>query len=301
MEKIEHIEIKKGMSVKDLISSYSKLGFGARRIARATEILNKMIKDKECTKFFGLAGAMVPAGMKLVVKKILDNKWADVFVTTGANITHDIVEALGNRHYIGTQNVKDADLRDKMINRIYDVYMKNEVYEDLEDFCTKIFPEIDGKEMTVKEFLWFIGSKLKDSNSILRTCYEKKIPIFCPGISDSGLGLQVWNYIQQGSLKVLDFYDLKELIDTAWTSKKAGCLLVGGGVPKNHIIQAMQFSPKHLSYAVQITTDRPEPGGLSGAELREGISWGKLNKDAEYADVICDATIALPLIVAGLE
>lgn len=301
MDSIEHINIKKGMTVKDLVSSYSKMGFGARRIATASEIFKKMINDKECTKFFGLAGAMVPAGMKLVVKKILENKWADVFVTTGANLTHDIVEALGNRHYIGTHNVNDADLRDKMINRIYDVYMKNEVYEDLEDFCEKIFPEIDNKEMTVKEFLWFIGSKLNDENSILRTCYKKKIPIFCPGISDSGLGLQVWNYLQKGNLKILDFYDLKELIDIAWTSKKAGCLLVGGGVPKNHIIQAMQFSPKKHSYAIQITMDRPEPGGLSGAELREGISWGKLGKDAEYVDVICDATIALPLIVASIE
>jgi deoxyhypusine synthase len=153
---------------------------------------------------------------------------------------------------------------------------------------------------TVKEFLWKVGELLPEKEgSILGTCYRKKIPIFCPAISDSGIGLMVWNLLVSGKeMNVKEFYDLKEMLDIAWTCKKAGVFYVGGGTPKNYIQQAMQFS-KGARYGIQVTMDRAEPGGSSGAPLREGISWGKMKKDGDFVDVICDATIALPLIVAG--
>jgi deoxyhypusine synthase len=127
------------------------------------------------------------------------------------------------------------------------------------------------------------------------------VPIFCPAFTDSGLGMQVMFRFKHDGLNLNFFNDLDAMVNKAWDANPAGVCVIGGGVPKNFIMQAMQFSPTSAQYAVQITMDRPEPGGLSGAELREAISWGKVNKDAEFVDVICDATIALPIMLAYLK
>jgi len=125
--------------------------------------------------------------------------------------------------------------------------------------------------------------------------------VFCPAIADSGIGLMIWNNIAKGKKTDINaFEDMKEILDIAWTCKKAGVIYIGGGVPKNYIQQAMQFS-KGANYGVQITMDRPEPGGSSGAELKEGISWGKMDSKGRFVDVICDATIALPIIYSFLK
>lgn len=298
MKQVKPVKTNNKMSVNSLIKEFETAGFNARRLSESINVLEKMIKDKECNKFLGVAGAMVPAGMKqILIDMILDN-WFDVLVITPANLTHDLIEHAGSFHYIGTSKADDKKLNDEEINRIYDVFMPNKAYEKLEDWCKKVFSELPEK-LSVKEFLWELGKR--SPGTILHACYEKKVPVFCPAISDSGLGMQVVFWKQEHKLSIDAFDDLRELVDIAWTSKKAGALLIGGGVPKNHIIQSLQFTPNSMSYAVQITTDRPESGGLSGAELREGISWGKLNKNAEYVDLICDATIALPIISACLK
>jgi deoxyhypusine synthase len=299
MKIVEQIKIRNGMKVSELVSSMSKSGvMGAGRIAKAADIFVKMVHDKDCTVFLGLAGAMVPGGMKNIIIDMLENKYVDVLVTTGANLTHDLVEALGYSHYQGAPNVDDKKLFDKHIDRIYDSFMPNKVYEKLEDFFEKHFDTLS-KKANIKEFLWELG-RLAPKNSILHTCFEKKIPVFCPAIADSGIGLMIWGRIAMGKKQNINaFDDMKEILDIAWTCKKAGVIYIGGGVPKNYIQQAMQFSPKSASYGIQITMDRPEPGGSSGAELREGISWGKMNKKGEFVDVICDATIALPIIYAA--
>ncbi len=300
MKPVRQVSIKPGMSVKELVEEMSKSGvFGAGRIAQAAEILKDMKEDKNCVKFLGLAGAMVPGGMKNIIIDMLKNGYIQVFVTTGANLTHDMVEALGFEHYQGTSQVDDKELHKKGIDRIYETFMPNKVYVELEKFFNKNFDQLKN-ETNIKEFLWKIGSML-EKESILKTCFERKIPIFCPGIADSGIGLMMWGHLAKGEkveLKALE--DLKEMMDLAWTAKKTGVIYIGGGVPKNYIQQAMQLT-KGASYGIQITMDRPEPGGSSGAELREGISWGKLNEKAKHVNVICDATIALPLIYAAVK
>lgn len=300
MKEIKPINIKKDMKVSELVEGFSGMGFNARKIAQASEILKEMKDDKECKNFFGFAGAMVPAGMKKIVVDMINEGYIDVFVTTGANITHDLMEALGEKHYQGDSNVDDKELNEKGIDRIYNVFMKNSVYGKLEDFFEKNWEEIS-KTKDVKEFLWKIGELINSKDSILRICYEKKIPIFCPAISDSGIGLMVWGRIAKGKkIEVNAFEDMKEIIDLAWTSKKNGVVYIGGGTPKNYIQQSLQFA-KGADYGIQITTDRPEPGGSSGAPLREGISWGKMNEKAKFIDVFCDATIALPLIYGAVK
>jgi deoxyhypusine synthase len=301
MEPIKHIKVKKDMKVSELVDEMKRAGFGARKIAEASDIMERMFKDKNCKVFLGIAGAMVPAGMKEIILDLLDN--TDVFVTTGANLTHDLIESLGEKHYSGDELTDDRKLNKENIDRIYNVFMKNSVYEKLEDFFKKNFDSLKNCK-GIREFLWKIG-ELSPGNGILKKCYEKKIPIFCPGIADSGIGLMIWGRIAEGKeIDVGVFSDMKEIIDISWTAKKTGIIYVGGGLPKNFIQQALQFS-KGANYGIQITTDRMEPGGSSGAPLREGISWGKMKTDAkegkDFVDVFCDATIALPLIYGATK
>jgi len=327
MKEIKHIKIKKDMKVSELVGQMGQAGFGAEKISRASFIIDEMLKDRECTVFLGVAGAMVPAGMKQIILDLLDE--VDVFVTTGANLTHDLIESLGEKHYQGDELVDDKKLNEQGIDRIYNVFMKNSVYEKLEDFFEKNFEQIKDCK-SIKEFLWKIGEILSKNSlnhhptrqspatpptliedkkqpphfneSILQKCYEKKIPIFCPGIADSGIGLMIWGRNATGKVKTsIDvFSDINEIVDLSWGSKKTGIIYVGGGLPKNFIQQALQFS-KGADYGVQITIERAEAGGSSGAPLREGISWGKMKKEANFVDVFCDATIALPLILASVK
>jgi deoxyhypusine synthase len=300
MKEIKPIKIKKEMKVSELVREMSGAGFGAGKIALASEIMKLMFQDKECKVFLGVAGAMVPAGMKEIITDMLDE--VDVFVTTGANLTHDLIEAIGEKHYLGDENMDDLELNKKGLDRIYNVLMSNKVYEKLEDFFEKHFEEMRKCE-NIKDFLWKIGEIVskQGGKGILVKCYEKKIPIFCPGIADSGIGLMIWGRTVggKGKTKVDVFSDMNDIIDISWTSKKNGVIYIGGGLPKNFIQQSLQFS-KGADYGIQITTDRAESGGSSGAPLKEGISWGKMNSKARFVDVICDSTIALPLIYASV-
>jgi len=300
MKPVKHVKIKKGMNVNDLVRQMGLAGvLGAGRLGKAVNICEAMIKDRQCRVFLGLAGPLVPGGMREIIIDIIENKWVDAVVTTGATLTHDLGEALGYRHYQGAADADDAELHKKGFDRIYESYMPNKIYEGMEDFIAKNFEKLKYKK-SIKDFLWEIG-RLAPSKSILKACFENKIPVFCPAISDSGIGLMMWGQLAKGKHSETGaFEDLKEIIDIAWTAKKTGVIYFGGGVPKNYIQQAMQFSKK-ASYGVQITMDRPEPGGSSGAELKEGISWGKMNPDAEFVDLICDATIAMPIIYAALN
>ncbi len=303
LKRVEHVAVKEGISADELVNAMNKSGvMGAGMVARAAGIVTDMFNDQDCTVFLGAAGALVPGGMKNILIDILNTGRVKVFVTTGAMLTHDLVEVLGYSHYQGSAKVDDAELNKKGIDRMYDSYMHNEVYEGLEDFFTKNFDKLFNERMSIREFLYKLGSLVpSDKPSIIRTCFEKKIDVFCPAIADSGIGLMVWGRIAGGKkVDVQAFDDLKDILDIAWTAKKSGFMYLGGGVPKNYIQQAMQFS-KGASYGVQVTMDRPEPGGSSGAELKEGISWGKLNEKAKFTDVICDVTIALPLIWSAVK
>ncbi|MAG47457.1 deoxyhypusine synthase [archaeon] len=300
MKPVKQIKISGNLKVNDLIKEMANVGvMGSGNLGKAVDALELMINDKECKVFFGVAGAMIPGGMQNVIIDFLDNKYVDVFVTTGAMLTHDLVEGLGYNHIQGNEKMDDAELNKKGLVRMYDSLMQNSVYERLEVFFEDNFEELS-KAKNIKEFLNILG-KVSPENTVLHTCYKNKIPIYCPAIADSGIGLMIWGKLAKGMKINIDaFDDLKEILDTAWTSKKSGVFYVSGGVPKNFIQQAMQFS-KEAKYAVQITTDVPNYGGSSGAPLNEGISWGKLDESANYVDLKCDSTIALPIILAALK
>ncbi len=297
---IRHAKITRDMTVSQFVDSLNHCAFGAGRLCEAVDIYREMIKDRECTRFFGLAGAMVPAGMRQIVSDLIRDREIDILVTTGANLVHDIIESMGLHHYKGTDAVDDIELKHNAINRIYDVFLPEEHFSLLEEKLQPIFKELPEK-LSISELLSHIGGKIDDEGSILKSAYDMRVPVYCPAIADSIIGLQAWLYKQTKPLNVDVFADMRGLIDVCYEAKRTGVVIVGGGVPKNFILQVMLVTPKSFDYAIQLTMDRPETGGLSGATLDEARSWGKIGEKARSVTVYSDATITLPIIVAAAK
>jgi deoxyhypusine synthase len=291
--KIEPLKVERGVRVLELVEGFSLMAFNARRLGIAARIWKEMVKE-DAFIFLTLAGAMIPAGMRDIIKGIVENDFAQTVVLTGANLVHEVCEALGFSHRIGSDSADDVELARIGVSRIYDVYIETSAFEGVEKFFMETFSELSGIYSSC-EFVWEIGKRLE--NSFLRTAYERRIPIFCPTLHDSIAGLHLMLY---GKNALLDYSkDTKALLELCAQRKKTGVVIVGGGVPKNFTLQAMLLA-EGFDYAVQITTDSPQFGGLSGATLEEAKSWCKLKSDAKAVTVYCDATIALPLIYAYL-
>ncbi|MDI6806977.1 MAG: deoxyhypusine synthase family protein [Candidatus Aenigmarchaeota archaeon] len=295
------LKVWKGMEVKDAIQEFSKAGFCARGLGEAHYVWKKMLEDKECVKILSAAGALVPGGMRNVFTTAIKTKLIDVLVlTTGSILDHDLIEAFGVRHEQGEVNVNDVELAKKNINRIYDVYLPNQGYILLEKKLREIFPKLPQEELSPSQFLYELGKNVEDKDSILRVCAEMKVPIFDAGITDSITGFHTWMYSQDHKLKLNPQLDIRDFLELVWKRKRYGLIILGGGLPKHFVAGMMQVTGNSLNYAIQITMSRPEYGGVSGAPLREAKSWKKVAADALTADVVCDATIAFPLLVASL-
>ncbi|MDG6250864.1 deoxyhypusine synthase [Methanocalculus sp.] len=293
------MHIRPGMTVSELVDAMGAAGaYNGGSLAEAVSITEAMFSDPKATRFFGLAGAMVPAGMGGIVSDLLECGYIDILVSTGANLTHDIIEAIGCHHYHGTEICDDVDLRHEEINRIYDVYLPTEAFERFEEFMQEVYSELpEGSVISISSLLRHIGERL--DSGILATAARKGIPVYCPAIQDSMIGLQYWLFSQSGRVVIDAFLDMKDLMNRCFSLERAGALLVGGGVPKNFIFQSMLMTENGFSYAVQLTGDRPDLGGLSGATLDEARSWGKINEEARAMTVYGDATITLPLLIAA--
>jgi len=323
LKEVKGVRIGKNMSVDELVRELRGCAFGAGRLAKAVDIYEEMLNE-ETTKFLGVAGALVPAGMRDIIAQMIRERYVDVVVTTGANLVHDIIEALGVHHYkigevgVGAGVERNADaaiddvwLREQGMERIYDVVVHEEAFARLEDFIRGVFEKLalknGDKSYSIKELTKAIGENLSDSDSILRSAVDSEVPIFCPAIADSMIGLHAWIYKQTNDLRVDAFEDMKELIDIFCEAKRTGAIILGGGVPKNFIFQTALIAPPReqgqegFDYAIQITTDTPENGSLSGATLEEAKSWGKIAVKANAVTVYSDATIALPIIVAAVR
>ncbi len=317
LKEVKGVRIGQHTSVDELVVGLRGCAFGAGRLAKAVDIYEEMLNE-ETTNFIGIAGALVPAGMRTILAEMVRERYVDVVVTTGANLVHDIIEALGEHHYMsggvdanaaaGSAEIEvdDGWLRKQGIDRIYDVMVHDEAFAHLEDFLRGVFEQLDHKRYSIKELLTAIGENLSDRNSILRSAVDSDVPVFCPAIADSMIGLHAWIYKQAGALEVDAFDDTRELIDLFCEAKRTGAIILGGGVPKNFIFQSALIAPRKegqegLDYAIQITTKTPEDGSLSGATLEEAKSWGKIGENAKAVTVYCDATIALPIIVAAVR
>lgn len=304
-KRIEHIKVHGDMTVDELIREFGKCGvFGAGRVAEAVDIFYEMVSREDTTTYLGLAGALVPGGMRQVITDLIRDHLIDVLVTTGANMVHDMIEAFGASHYRGSAIVDDAELYRLQIDRIYDVFLYEKDFSMYDERLIELLEDLPSRQMSIREFLYEIGKRIDDPNSILRAAADEGVPVFCPAIADSAIGLDVWKFkLKHGpDLFVGVFADLDDFMEIVRKAKRNGAIILGGGVPKNFILQAMIVVKRGgYDYAVQITMDRPEPGGLSGATLEEAKSWGKVSGRARAVQVIGDASIIFPLMVAAVR
>ena len=302
LRQVRQMRIQPGMSVGDLTSEMKEAGvLGAGRIGEAVEIASEMFGDPDYTVFLTLAGPLVPSGLRLVIRDLLEKGYVHVLVTTGANLVHDMVESLGHKHYRGTFQAEDKRLRKEKIGRIGDIYVEQEAFQHLEKWLYNLLDDLpkERKErMSIADLLVEIGSKLPDQNSILAIAAKKKVPVICPAFLDSIAGFHLWLYGQEGKIRIDPLADVSKIVDRVYDAKKVGIIILGGGVPKHFALFANTFR-EGVDSAIQITMDRPEPGGLSGASLEEAISWGKVKPKGRAVTVICDATIAFPLVIAA--
>ncbi len=313
---IGHAAVDGDMSVAELIEQYGHAGIGATQISEAVDVYAEMLSG-DVTNVFGLAGAMVPSGMRQIVADLIRDGHIDALVTTGANLTHDTIEAIGGKHHHGelgetpTETTEyDEALRDEGVDRIYNVYLPQEHFALFEDHLREhVFPPLEEEGVvSIQRFTEQLGkanSQVNDSEDIdedggiAAAAYENDVPVYCPAVQDSVLGLQAWMYSQTSEFSLDALADMTGLNDVAYEAESAGAMIVGGGVPKNYVLQTMLVAPGAYDYAVQLTMDPPQTGGLSGATLDEARSWGKLEKSARNVSVYADATITLPLVVAG--
>ncbi len=312
-----HAAVDAGMTVGELVEAYGDAGIGAASVHEAGGVLAEMLGSTDCTVFLSLAGAMVPAGMRRVVAELIRDGYVDALVTTGANLTHDTIEAIGGKHHHGRthdpeKSLRDHDetLREEGVDRIYNVYLPQEHFAEFEGHLREeVFPAVEDREsVSIAELCAELGranalvnerDDVAEDPGVAAAAHEAGVPVYCPAIQDSVLGLQAWMYGQTGDFTLDALGDMTPLTDLAFEADDAGCLLVGGGVPKNFILQTMLVTPRAYDYAVQITMDPEATGGLSGATLEEARSWGKLEPDARNASVYGDATVMLPLLVAA--
>lgn len=304
---VEPIDLEKIDSINDMTRQFAKSGvFGAGTVGKAVDILFEA--EREGASFFvGLAGAMVPGGMRKVIVQGIKDGRIHALTTTGANITHDLIEAFGGSHVKDVMFKNDFELRERGIDRVYDAFVAEGSFETFEDHIKELLNQLLDKSedrpliITPSELLNFIGSKIDDPHSIVKTAYDHNVPIFVPAISDSVLGLQIWLFSQFHKFVIDATKDLHKIQDMFHESEVNCALLLGGGVPKNFTLQAALMASRHYQYAIQITMDRVETGGLSGASLEEAISWGKLEPDAKTVTIIGDITIVLPIIYTALR
>ena len=298
--KVRQIDVGRDMKVSDLVDQFDKSGvLGAGRVARACNILADMIQDEDTNVFMSLGGPLIPGGMRNIVTKMINNGHVGLIVSSGANITHDLVEAFGGAHY-QHEGRDDEDLNADGIGRIADINVGSDDFTIFESEITKIFEEIskDKKVISIQELLFEIGLRIEDENSFVASAARNNVPIFAPGLIDSMMGLQLWIFNQDHDFVVDAVADMHYLSDIVFESEKVGAILLGGGLTKHYTL-ASNVIKGGLDSAIQITMDRPEAGSLGGAPLEEAKSWAKAKCGSNLASVVGDVTVIFPLIYAA--
>lgn len=302
-KKVEDLKISKNMRVNDLVAQMEKSGgFTAKKVGAGVDILEKMFKEEDCVRFLSFPACIIATGCRGVIRELVKRKRIDVVITTSGTLDHDIARAWKN-YYHGDFSMDDIQLHKHGVNRLGNILIPNENYGIiLEKKMQPILKEIyrNKKEYSTKEIIWEFGKRIKNENSIIYWCYKNKIPMFVPGITDGAFGSNLWMFWQtHKDFKIDLFRDEHELSDIIFTAKKAGALIIGGGISKHHTIWWNQFRDG-LDYAVYITTAVEYDGSLSGARIREGISWGKVKEKAKMITIDGDATVLLPLMIAAV-
>ncbi len=307
MEPIKDIELGGKTSADDLVKQfYEAGGFVAKKVGIGVNILEGMMKDKDCIKMLSFPAAIISTGTRGVIKDLVKSRMVDAIVTTCGTLDHDFARVWKD-YYHGDFLMDDAELRKQKINRLGNILVPNESYGIiLEEKMQKVLERVyaEKKEISSRELVWAMGEFLEaeehKEGSIIYWAWKNKIPVFIPGITDGAVGSQLWMFSRKHpDFKVDVLKDEQELASLLF-SAKIGALVIGGGISKHHTIWWSQFTGG-MEYAVYITTAAEWDGSLSGAQTREAISWGKLKERAKHVTVEGDATVILPLMVAALK
>ena len=307
---VEHIDITK-FDARPIISSMEKMSFVSRETANAAKIYNEMLSEKDCTIFLTLAGSTSAAGCMHIYRDLVKYNMVDAIVATGASIIDmDFFEALGFKHYQGSQFQDDTELRKNYIDRIYDTYIDEEELQHCDKVIGEIADSLEPRPYTSREFISELGKYLKKNakkkGSLIEMSYDYQVPIFCPAFTDSsaGFGLVMHQEKNPKSHMTIDsIREFRELTEIKIKSKGSGLLMIGGGVPKNFIqdtVICAELLGKDVDmhkYAIQITVADTRDGACSSSTLKEASSWGKVDTSKEQM-VFAEATSVIPLIAS---
>lgn len=326
---VEDLEVEAGQGVREIVDRMRTLGFNAGKVHRAAKIWLDAARDPEVRIYFTLAGAMVPAGMRRVVAAAIDAGAIDVLATTGANMVHDGLQGFAGAHLKGTEHADDAELRSQRVLRVYDIFIPLGPFDAYDEWLRQVFlpalaedhgdkggEAIVAPSVILRELGRYLANEVGD-RGILATAYRKRVPIYCPAFMDCNYGIVLdlanrTNLKERGlRLRVDQTMDFGRIIEDMAGAKERAVVVVGGGSPKNYVFQTSEAlcedayhtvlgltdPPKGFRHAVQLTTDAPHWGGLSGATLDEAISWRKMDPTGDRVTVYSDATIVLPLVV----
>ena len=276
-------------------------GFTGQKYSIAVDILENMMKD-ECTNFLSFPACIISTGTRGIIKDMIKKEMFSVVITTCGTLDHDLAR-IWKAYYHGYWDADDSKLHKEGVNRLGNIFIPNECYgEILEEKMQGMLQEMydDGiRELSTYELNWEIGKRLNDKDSILYWAAKKEVPIIIPGITDGSIGSQLFFFAQDHKLKIDLFKDEKLLADLVFDAKTTGSLMIGGGISKHHTIWWNQFRGG-LDYAVYITTAPEWDGSLSGARVKEAVSWGKVKETAPHVTVEGDATVLLPLMMASV-
>ena len=308
---IEHIDIT-SFDARKIVTSMEKMSFVSRETANAANIYNEMIKDKDCTIFLTLAGSTSAAGCMHIYRDLVKYNMVDAIVATGASIIDmDFFEALGFKHYQGSQYQDDTELRNNYVDRIYDTYIDEEELQMCDKTIGEIADQLEPKSYTSREFIKEIGKYLKTNakkkDSLIEVAYDNNVPIFCPAFTDSSAGFGLVMHQERNPknhITIDSIREFRELTEIKIKSKGSGLFMIGGGVPKNFIqdtVICAELLGKNVEmhkYAIQITVADSRDGACSSSTLKEASSWGKVDIAKEQM-VFAEATSVLPLIAVS--
>jgi len=277
-------------------------GFTAEKIVTGIDILKRMVSDRDCLKFLSFPACIVATGTRGVLKEMVKRRWVDAVVTTCGTLDHDLARSW-REYYQGSFDLDDRALHRKGVNRLGNVLVPNESYgiiieQKMQELLSSLWGE-GVRELSSRELCNEMGRRVCSEDSILHWAAKNDIPVYVPGLTDGAVGYQLWLFSQDRKLKVDILKDEQEINDLIFDAKKTGALIVGGGISKHHVIWWNQFKGG-LDYAIYLTTAVEWDGSLSGAKVREAISWGKVKETAKQVTIEGDATVILPLMVASL-
>ncbi len=307
---VEPFPVQADATADEILARLEHISFQGRNLGTARRVWERMLED-DVTIFMGLAGALSAGGLRLVVAHLIAKRYVDCLVSTGANLYHDLHETRGLRHYIGSATADDAQLAEARVDRVYDTYASEDEFCANDEWIADFAATLEPRPYTTREFLYLLGGYLWDTtgqDGILTAAYRAKVPIFCPALADSsiGMGLSQARQKRSGAGQIDTIGDILESTNMVIRRPRTASVVFGGGTPKNFINQASvqaEFYSSEVTghrYALQVVTDVPHYGGASGSSLDEAQSWGKLAEDSVRVSVLADATIALPLLASAL-